>query len=76
LKRETKIRLPLNKFTRRQVCHRSNAMKRGYFYMADCSPEGGERYNIYYDQNTQRSEKFEQNLLKDGFKILNGENIV
>lgn len=76
LKRETKIRLPLNKFTRRQVCHRSNAMKRGYFYMADCSPESGERYNIYYDQDTQRSEKFEQNLLKDGFKILNGENIV
>lgn len=76
LKRETKIRLPLNKFTRRQTCHRYNAIKRGYFVMADCSPEGGERYNIYYDRDTQRSEIFEHNLAKDGFTILNGEGIV
>ena len=75
LTRETKIRLPLNKFTRSQTCHRYNALKRGYFVMADCSEQGGERYHIYYDQDTQRSEKFEQNLLKDGFKILNGENM-
>jgi hypothetical protein len=44
--------------------------------MADCSPEGGERYNIYYDQCTQRSLIFEKNLEKDGFTILNGEDIV
>ena len=37
--------------------------------MEDCSESGGERYNIYYDNQTHRSEKFENNLISDGFNV-------
>ena len=76
LPRKTKLRLPMNNFTSSQKGHRYNALKRGYFVMADCSEQSGERYNIYYDQDTKRSELFERNLVKDGFTIKNGENLV
>lgn len=56
-------------YTKRQVSHRYNALKRGYIVMEDCTEQGGERYNIYYDDQTQRTSIFEKNLLKDGFKI-------
>ncbi|MDO4185147.1 MAG: ParB N-terminal domain-containing protein [Bacteroidales bacterium] len=32
--------------------------------------QGGERYNIYYDDQTERAPIFEKNLLKDGFHLL------
>ena len=75
LPRKTKLRLPMNNFTSSQKGHRYNALKRGYFVMADCSEQSGERYNIYYDQDTKRSELFERNLVKDGFKVLNWESV-
>jgi hypothetical protein len=37
--------------------------------MEDCSEQGGERYNIYYDNETERAPIFERNLQKDGFHI-------
>jgi hypothetical protein len=37
--------------------------------MTDCSEQGGERYNIYYDKDTERAEIFERNLIADGFHI-------
>ena len=37
--------------------------------MEDCSVQGGESYNIYYDNETERAPIFEKNLLKDGFRI-------
>ena len=68
LERQTKLTgLVLRKYTKSQIGHRYNAMKRGYILYDDCSDEGGERYNIYYDENSQRGERFEQNLRKDGF---------
>ena len=72
LERKTKLRLPMNKYTKRQVSHRYNALKRGYYVMLDCSEGSGERYNIYYNEETKRSQYFEQNLIKDGFKIVQG----
>jgi hypothetical protein len=59
----------MQKYTRSQVCHRHAAFKRGYILMQDCSDASGERWNIYYDADTQRSNRFERNLIKDGFKI-------
>ena len=47
-----------------------DALKRGYILMADCSDQGGERYNIYYDDQTQRTPIFEKNLINDGFQII------
>ena len=71
MQRQTRLKcIVLCKYTRSQTSHRYNALKRGYFVMADCSEQGGERYNIYYDENTERSTIFERNLMKDGFKIL------
>lgn len=69
LKRHTKLRIILTPYRRSQVCRRYNALKRGYIVMDDTSEQGGERYNIYYDDDTIRSEKFENNLIKDGFRV-------
>ena len=72
LERKTKLRLPMNKYTKRQVSHRYNALKRGYYVMLDCSEGSGERYNIYYNEDTKRSQCFERNLINDGFKVVQG----
>ena len=70
MERKTRLKcIVMCKYTRRQVSHRHNALKRGYIIMEDCSEQGGERYNIYYDNETQRSSIFERNLLKDGFHL-------
>jgi len=69
MERKTRLRIVLCKYTKRQVSHRYNALKRGYIIMEDCSEQSGERYNIYYDDKTQRSQRFEQNLEKDGFHV-------
>ena len=57
------------RYTKRQVSHRYNALRRGYILLQDCSDAGGERYNIYYDDQTQRTDIFERNLIKDGFHL-------
>ena len=72
LERKTNLRLPMNKYTRRQVSHRYNALKKGYYVMLDCSEGSGERYNIYYNEDTKRSQYFERNLVNDGFKVMQG----
>lgn len=70
MERKTRLKcIVMCKYTRRQVSHRHNALKRGYIIMEDCSEQGGERYNIYYDNETKRSPIFERNLLKDGFHL-------
>lgn len=74
LPRKTKLKIVvMNKFTRSQVCHRYYALKRGYILMEDCSEQGGERYNIYYDDLTERAPIFERNLIKDGFNLMKYE---
>ena len=71
LERKTRLKaVVMCKYTRSQTCHRYNALRRGYIVMQDCSEQGGERYNIYYDQNTQRSPIFETNLINDGFHVI------
>ena len=71
LERKTNlINIVMRTYTRSQTSHRYNALRRGYFVMEDCSEQGGERYNIYYDEQTTRSEKFERNLIADGFQVI------
>lgn len=71
LKRETNLPgVVLVPYTKRQVDHRYHALKRGYIVAEDCSEQSGDRYNIFYDQATTRSARFEQNLKADGFHIL------
>ena len=70
MERKTRLKcIVMCPYTRRQTSHRYNALKRGYIIMEDCTEQGGERYNIYYDKETERAPIFEKNLLKDGFRI-------
>ena len=69
MERKTRLRIVMCKYTDSQRNHRYNALKRGYIVMEDCTEQGGERYNIYYDDQTQRTDIFERNLIKDGFRI-------
>lgn len=71
LARQTRLRIVSSKpYTRRQCNHRWSALKRGYILMTDCHEDSRERWNIYYDDDTQRGEIFERNLVKDGFLVL------
>lgn len=71
MERKTRLKcIVMCKYTRSQASHRYNALKRGYIVMEDCTEQGGERYNIYYDNDTQRASIFEKNLVKDGFHLL------
>lgn len=70
LKRKTRLKcVVMCPYTKRQTSHRYNALLRGYIVMQDCSDQGGERYNIYYDDQTHRAPIFERNLLADGFQV-------
>ena len=58
------------RFTRAETCRRCNAKKYGYV-LGSSDPDLGERYFIYYDDNTNRSEIFEKNCIKAGFEVRN-----
>jgi hypothetical protein len=74
LERKTKLKVVvLNPYTRSQLHHRCNALKRGYLLDMDCSEGQPGRYVIYYDDETQRSAKFEANCIKDGFTFKRDE---
>ena len=68
LGQRTHLHLPQFKFTRRQLCHRYNALRRGYI-LGDMRERFGERYTIYYNDDTERSKLFEKNLVADGFEL-------
>ncbi len=70
LQRKTKLKaVALCPYTRSQLHHRYNAIRRGYLLDVDCSEGTEGRYVIYYDDETERSERFERNCIKDGFSI-------
>lgn len=63
-----KLHLPVFKYTRKQVCQRSNARRKGYI-VGEKGEYSGERYTIYFDNNTFRSPIFEKSLSKGGFTV-------
>lgn len=68
LERKTNLKMVVMKpYTRSQLHHRCNALKRGYLLDYDCSEGTEGRYVIYYDDKTERSTVFEDNCIKDGF---------
>lgn len=68
LERKTRLKVVvLMPYKRSQLHHRCNALRRGYLLDEDCSEGSPGRYVIYYDEETQRSAKFEANCIKDGF---------
>lgn len=74
LKRKTNLKAVVMKpFTRSQTQHRHSALNRGYLLAEDCSEGTRDRYTIFYDDETQRSKRFEENCIKDGFAIKKDE---
>lgn len=74
IKRKTNLKVVVMKpYTRSQIHHRCNALKRGYLLDVDCSEGQPGRYVIYYDDETQRSARFEANCIKDGFAFKRDE---
>lgn len=74
LERKTNLKIVVMKpYTRSQIHHRCNALKRGYLLDMDCSEGQPGRYVIYYDEETERSAKFEANCIKDGFTFMPDE---
>lgn len=69
LERKTNIGLALCPYKLSQRQHRYNALRRGYVLAEGCEEGNPDRYIIYYDKETKRSEKFEANCIKDGFMI-------
>lgn len=71
LQQQTRLKVAvLVPFTRSQKHHRYNALLRGYFLDEDCSESSPNRYVIFYDNNTKRSERFEKNCIADGFRFV------
>lgn len=64
----TKFNLPAIKYTRTQLNHRYNALKRGYI-LGSTDERHGERMVLFYDKDTTRNDKFEKNCIKDGFRF-------
>jgi hypothetical protein len=74
LERKTNLKVVVMiPYTRSQIAHRHNAMKRGYLLDMDCSEGQPGRYVIYYDDETERSAKFEANCIADGFTFKRDE---
>ena len=65
LSQKTGLLCPQFAYSRRQVGQRSSAKRRGYI-LGDMRENMGERYTIYYDEGTERSERFEQSLKRLG----------
>lgn len=75
LPRKTRLKsVVMQPYRRSQVAHRFNAQRRGYILADTCEEGSGHRYTIYYDNNTPRSEAFERNCIKDGFRIVEWGN--
>ena len=73
MERKTSLKVVVKPYTGSQTSHRYNALKRGYLLDMDCSEGQPGRYVIYYDDETQRSAKFEANCIKDGFTFKRDE---
>ena len=70
LERKTRLKTVVIKpYTRSQIHHRYNALKRGYLLDEDCREGQPGRYIIYYDDETKRNAKFEANCIADGFRF-------
>ena len=60
--------MPQFSYTRSQITYRSSAKARGYV-LGDIDEQSGERYTIYYNDDTARSEIFERHLSERGFTV-------
>lgn len=69
LEQTTRINLPQFNYTKKEISRRFLAKRRGYI-LGDYSERYGERFTLYFDKDTNRTELFEKNCMADGFKIM------
>ena len=69
LEQTTRINLPQFNYTKKEISRRFLAKRRGYI-LGDYSERYGERFTLYFDKDTKRTELFEKNCMADGFKIM------
>lgn len=72
LRQESRLRVVTRPYTPAEVRRRYRALQKGYWMYGDSSEEGGERWNIYWDDDTRRSAVFERHSEAAGFHILDG----
>lgn len=68
LTQQTNLHRPQFPYTRSQCYRRNEALNKGYI-LGDKREMYGERYTIYYDDETNRSKRFERGLELDGFTV-------
>ena len=68
LERKTTLHIPDQPFTRKQVTFRFTMKSRGYI-LGDMREEMGERFVIFYDDNTERSKICEAHAVEKGFEV-------
>lgn len=69
LEQTTRLNIPQFNYTKKEIGRRYLAMQRGYI-LGDCSERFGERFTLYFDKETNRSERFERNCMAAGFRIM------
>lgn len=62
----------VGRYTKRQICQRHSAVRRGYL-VGD--PRGDERMMIFWDGETERAERFERNLAASGFVVMADDEV-
>ncbi len=70
IKDDSRLRVVFANYTKTQYSVRYDASRLGYWWAEDLSDEGGFRYNIYYDDDTQRNERLEARLARHGFHVI------
>lgn len=63
------IKASLQPYTKTESARRYRALQLGYVLADDYSEQGGYRYTIFYDEDTPRNKRFEENSIKAGFSI-------
>jgi hypothetical protein len=67
LRRKTRLHLPVNNYSIRELSRRYYALNRGYIVADRTDIE--HRRVIWYDEDTDRGERFERNAVKDGWCV-------
>lgn len=74
LPRKTNLKVVvMTPYKRSQIARRHSALNRGYLLAEDCAEGSPDRYIIYFDDDTQRSKRFEANCIRDGFTFQRDE---
>lgn len=73
MKKTTNRYIITKRFSGSQMRARRKALEHGYWYYKNVDDTSGLRWNVYYNADTNRSEKVEERLKAVGFRVLEEE---